>query len=238
MNRAGLEVRIPEQVSDAKRGEIEGIVNTLPDLETVINSWLKDPLHSLTVCAAYEDEDPEKKLLALILRECEGQEFNEAVVAEILFPFEWMKERYAGWGDIDTFIRGFESESGQTLLDDEAFDQWNASLGLRYNDFFAHELGPRSACLPLLVAYVITHRSDVSITPIPEFFYEDYSPEEIASEGIGPRERYRCFSASVQIDVVINGMRPGFFVNHLLDWDAKQPVSHRSQTGAQSALPA
>lgn len=235
MNRAGLEVKIPEQVSDAKRGEIEEIVNFLPDLEAVINGWLKDPLHSLTVCAAYDDTDPSAKPLALIFRESEGQEFNEAVVAEVRFPVEWIKERYAGWCDIDTFIRKFDAE---TVLDDEAFDQWNASLGLCYNEFFAHELGPRSACLPLLIAYVITHRSDVSITPVPEFFYEDYTPEEIASEGIGPQERYRCFTASVQSDAVVNGMKQGFFVNHLLDWEAEQPASHPSQTRAQNALPA
>jgi len=189
---------------------LRSIIEAADDIDDFISNWFISLTGSLTFLRGTDPASESSPCLVVAVRN------SDVDIAELYFSLESLKARYPSVKPIDSFIHGFDS-AGRCILDDEALDSFEESLGYEYHDGLHGMLGPRESLLGIALSYVLADRGEVQLS-----HYEP--PEEIEAtdpyEELSPRN-IMSLSLLYQSPSITRGCTP-MFGNFLFVSAAKQ----------------
>jgi hypothetical protein len=189
-----LEMSFSEEVEPALQKELEDLIQQSLNLDEVIEYWCVERGRSLSLGVALDEnynaihdlieitfKHPETKTECACV-DIARSNVVHGVAAPVLFDSFIIKERKATRNFVD--------------LNQEGFDSWLVGLGLEHSEALYGRVGPKSAILPVVVAFVLSKRGTICISPAHcRWFEEEDMAEELAREGLDMR-KYLSFAAA------------------------------------------
>lgn len=189
-----LEMSFSEEVEPALQKELEELMQQSSTLDEVIEYWCVERGRSLSLGVAFDDNyNAIDDLIEIAFKHPETEaecacvdiarsELVHGVAAPVLFDSFIINERKAAKDFID--------------LNEEGLDSWLVGLGFEHSEALYGRVGPKSAILPVVVAFVLSKRGTVCISDAHcRWFEEEDMAEELEREGLDMR-KYLSFVAA------------------------------------------
>ncbi len=153
-----IEVRYLDPSNSESNGAIQAIIDSTDDVESFISHWFVQQREGvLTFLRGQDDATGKVDCLCLVVQ------YNCGDAAELYYPLDELRQRYPNLTPIDEFVSGYDS-TGNCMVDDFAFDEFERLMGYRYNDELCGRLGPRESLLKVALSYVLASRGEAQLS--------------------------------------------------------------------------
>lgn len=190
------EISFSEEAEPTLRSELESLLQQSSNLDEVIEYWCVERGRSLSLGVAFDNTyNAIDDLIEIAFKHPETEaecacvdiarsDVAHGVVAPVLFDSFIMEERKAAKDFVD--------------LNEEGLDSWLVGLGFEHSEALYGRVGPKSAILPVVVAFVLSKRGTICISPAHCKWFEDEDmAEELEREGLDMRTYLSLVAAYV-----------------------------------------
>jgi hypothetical protein len=178
-----LDISFAEEVEPTLRKEVEELMQQSSNLDEVIEYWCVERGRSLSIGVVFDDTY--NVIEGLIEIEFKHPKTEEGFACVDMARLD-MVHGVATPVIFDSFIIS-ERRAARDFLDlnEEGLDTWLSDLGFEDSEALYARVGPKSAILPVVVAFVLSKRGTVCISHAHcTWFEEEEMAEELELEGL------------------------------------------------------